>query len=205
MRRKIVCSILSVFGLLVIVSQTTFGDDELLTEPSNSGIYFGGQLGMSNLNYGGSSYTSKNSHYKKRYLLAGRVFAGYAFSQFIAAEFGYVYYGYPEFKNDDGNTQNFLQHGLDLVGKANLPLNYGFSFYGKAGLALIHRGALNSNNGTFVQKGKNSRITPVGALGVSYQLAPNIAIDLSWTKTMGISDLPTTDLIGVGFTYKINL
>ena len=206
MHRKTACSILSAFGLLSIVSQTAFGDDGLMVEPSNSGIYFGSQLGMSKLHYDGSIYTASDSKYDNQSLLAGRIFAGYAFSQFIATELGYDYYGYPKLINtDDGNTQNFLQHGLDFVAKANLPLNYGFNFYAKAGLALIHRGTLNNNNETFVQKDRNNRITPVGALGVSYQFAPNIAIDLSWTKTMSVSDLPTTDIIGLGFIYKINL
>ena len=208
MRKKIIHSVLLAFGLLSVVSQTILGDDELdgsMVEPSNSGIYLGGQLGMGRLHYSSSSYTSNSSWYDSHNLLAGRVFAGYAFSQFISAELGYNYYGRPSFKNRDGNTQNFLQHGLDLLGKANLPLNYGFSFYTKAGLSLVYRGALNSNNGSFVQKDKNSKITPAGALGVSYNFAPNISIDLSWTKTMKVGDLPTTDLIRLGLTYKINM
>ena len=205
MRKKIVYAASLAFGLLSLIFQTALGDDGLLAEPSNSGIYFGGQLGTSKLHYDGSSYTNSKSHYDRHRLLAGRVFVGYAFSQFIAAELGYDYYGYPKFKhNDNNNTQDLLQHGLDLVAKANLPLNYGFSFYAKAGLTLIHRGTLNNNSGTFEQKNSNNKVTPVGALGVSYQFAPNIAMDLSWTKTMHISDLPSTDLFGVGFTYKIN-
>ncbi len=203
MHKKIIHSCLLIFSLATASFAFSDGIEEI---SSNAGIYLGGQLGMSNLHYDGSSYTSATSSYDKHYLFAGRVYVGYAFSQFISAELGYDYYGYPKFKhNNSGNTQDLLQHGLDLVAKANLPLEYGFSCYAKAGLALIHRGVLNNNTDTFVQKDSNTKITPVGALGISYWFAPHIALDLSWTKTMSVSDLPTTDLIGLGIIYKINL
>jgi len=137
---------------------------------------------------------------------AGRGFCGYAFSQFISTELGYDYYGHPKFKdNISGNTQEISQQGFDLIGKATLPLDYGFGFYIKGGVAWVHRSALNNNGGNFANKAANSKITPVGALGVNYWFIPNIAADLSWTKTMTVGNLPTTDLIALGLTYKINI
>ncbi|EKE01982.1 MAG: hypothetical protein ACD_21C00011G0007 [uncultured bacterium] len=206
MYKKILCVSVLALGLNGTALAEDFNGSEYSSiSDSNSGIYLGAQLGMSNLHYGPSSnYTTSSTTVDNRNF-AGRGYAGYAFSQFISAELGYDYYGFPKFKNTNGNTQNFLQQGVDLVAKATLPLDYGFGFYIKGGLAWIHRGSLNSNSGTFASKDANSTITPVGGLGANYWFAPNIALDLSWTKTMTVSDLPTTDFIALGIVYKLNI
>lgn len=200
-KKVLYISILS-FGL----SSFAFADDVIddnSTSNFNPGIYFGGQLGMSDMHYGSQYMVSGNAVDNIKF--AWRACAGYAFSQFISAELGYDYYGRPNFKAADGNTQNILQYGADLFAKASLPLDYGFGLYVKGGLAWVHRSALHSNEGDFAEKRENSRITPVGALGLNYWFAPNIAVDLSWAKTMTISDLPTTDFFGLGIIYKINI
>lgn len=169
------------------------------------GIYLGAQVGTAKMHYRGSEYLLAKNSYDDSYKLAARGYVGYAFSQFISAELGYDYYGRPRFKDKSGNTQEILQHGLDLVAKASLPLDYGFGLYVKAGAAFVYRSALNANNGTFAYKDSNNRLTPVGALGINYWFAPNIALDFGWTKTMAMSNLPTIDLFTAGFVYKINI
>jgi len=186
-------------------SEFSSGTSASTSTDFNPGIYFGGQAGIANLHYSGSKYTDLNSRYDSGYNFAARGYLGYAFNQYISAELGYDYYGRPKFIHNDGNTQNIMQQGMDLVGKATLPLDYGFGLYIKGGLAWVHRSALRANNNHFVNKDSNSKIVPVGALGVNYWFAPNIALDLSWTKTMTISDLPTIDLFALGFTYKLNI
>lgn len=210
MYKKILCTSILAFGINSISLADDLGTNESTIDAnnnsSNSGIYFGGQLGMSNMHYGPSSgYTTVPGNTVDNYKFAGRGFFGYAFSQFISAELGYDYYGNPNFKSSTGNTQSILQQGFDLVGKASLPLDYGFGLYIKGGLAWIHRGILNSNSGTFTQQNSNNKITPTCSLGVNYWFASNMAIDLSWTKTMTIGSLPTIDLFGVGLIYKINI
>ncbi|MEI8055562.1 MAG: outer membrane beta-barrel protein [bacterium] len=206
MYKKILCiSVLACsLNSTVFADEPAPGGSEYTSAGSNAGIYLGGQLGMSSMHYGASQYLIA-SNSVENYKFAGRGYLGYAFSQFIAAELGYDYYGRPKFKNTNGNTQDILQQGFDLVGKASLPLDYGFGFYIKGGLAWVHRSALNNNAGTFAQKDSNSKIVPVGAVGVSYWFTPNMATDLSWTKTMTIGDLPTVDFIALGLTYKINI
>jgi hypothetical protein len=207
MYKKILCVGVLALGLNGAALAEDFGGSDYDADTSTSiseesGIYLGGQLGMSNMHYGSKYTVSGNTVENSKF--AGRAYFGYAFSQFISAELGYDYYGYPNFKAADGNTQDFLQQGVDLVAKATLPLDYGFGFYIKGGLAWVHRGALNSNTG-FASKEANGTITPVGALGVNYWFAPNIALDLSWTKTMTVSDLPTIDFIALGIIYRINI
>ena len=211
MYKKVLCLSVLVLGLCQLTLADDLGSNDLSSGVNtstdyNPGIYFGGQFGAANLHYS-SKYTGSRNSYDDKYKFAARGYAGYSFNPFISLELGYDYYGYPKFKDDQtGNTQNFLQQGVDLMAKANLPLDYGFGVYVKGGLAWVFRGALNSNAGTFgAGKDANNTFTPVGALGVNYWFAPNIALDLCWTKTMTVSDLPTIDLFTAGFIYKINL
>lgn len=212
MYKKILGLLVVAFGLSTAAFADDFASESSLSGSNSSdfipGIYFGGQFGMTNLHYSGSSYTKNDtggSSYDDKYHFAGRGFAGYAFNQHIWTELGYTYYGKPKFKHTSGNTQNILQQGLDLMVKANLPLDYGFGLYIKGGLAWVFRSALTPNTGMFADKDSNSKVVPVGAVGINYWFAPNIAIDLCYTKTMTISNLPTTDLYTIGFIYKINI
>ncbi len=208
MCKKILALSILALGLNGIALADDFGGNEYTatttSSDSNAGIYFGAQLGMSNMHYGSNPYTIATNSVDNR-KFAGRGYLGYAFSQYISTELGYDYYGYPNFKAADGNTQNILQHGMDLVGKASLPLDYGFGLYVKGGLAWVHRAALHANNNHFAEKDANSKIAPVGGLGINYWFAPNIALDLSWTKTMTVGDLPTIDFFALGLVYKINI
>lgn len=184
-------------------AQTQGGD---AVNTYNPGIYLSGQLGMSSLHYGPHTnyLLPRNSVENQKF--AGRACLGYAFSQFIALELGYDYYGHPKFKdNITGNTQQISQQGFDFSGKASLPLDYGFGFYIKAGLAWVHRSALSDNSGNFTSKNANSKLAPLGGLGVNYSLTQNLMLDLGWTKTMTISNLATADLITLGLTYKFTV
>ena len=220
MYKKLLCVGILACGLSNVVLAEDFDaskpDSEVITNTASStdvaistynpGIYLGGQLGMSSLHYGPHTnyLLVRNSVENQKF--AGRAYLGYAFSQFIALELGYDYYGRPKFKdNSTNNTQEILQQGFDFSGKASLPLDYGFGFYIKAGLAWVHRGTLNSNTGNFASKNANSRLAPLGGLGVNYSLTQNMMLDLGWTKTMTIGNLATADLITLGLTYKFTI
>lgn len=211
MYKKILCCVILALGLNTSVLAYDFGGSEYSSgfdssTDFNPGIYFGGQAGIANLHYGGSKYTTANSSYDSGYNFAARGYLGYAFNPYISAELGYDYYGRPKFKSYDRNTQNILQHGMDLMAKATLLLDYGFGLYIKGGLAWVHRSALHATGtGQFAEKESNNKIIPIGALGIHYWFAPNIALDLGWTKTITVGDLPTIDLFTLGFIYKINI
>jgi len=190
-------------------SQPAFNAETSSTDVVNAynpGIYLGGQLGMSSLHYGPHTNYLLPRNGVENQKFAGRACLGYAFSQFIALELGYDYYGQPKFKdNITGNTQQISQQGIDFSGKASLPLDYGFGFYIKAGLAWVHRSALTDNAGNFASKDANNKFAPLGGLGVNYSLTQNLMLDLGWTKTMTISNLATADLITLGLTYKFTV
>ncbi len=172
----------------------------------NPGIYFSLQAGTANLHYGSSSpYVTATTYYDNKYQFAGRGAIGYAFSEFISGEIGYDYYGSPKFWHNNGNNQSIVQQGMDMMFKASLPLDYGFGVYLKGGMAWVYRSALRNNNNTFADRDSNSKFPPIGALGINYWFAPNIALDLCWTKTMGVGSLSTIDLFTAGIVYKINI
>lgn len=194
---------------IAIISMLTFGfatasfaaNESFNT---NTGFYVGGQAGFANMHYTGSSYTlpfSLNSVDNVQF--ATRIYGGYSFLDWLAVELGYDYFGYPKFIfTPTGNDQDFLQQGIDLVGKASVPLNYGFGLYFKAGAVGVHRGALHQRDGEFVDKEANSRISPLAGIGATYAFTNNMAVDISWSRSLSVSDLPKIDLFGVGIIYK---
>lgn len=183
-------------GVLLLVASSVALADE------NSGLYLGVQGGVADSHYSNSDYTLlRNTVDSTKF--AGRVYGGYAFSEFLALEAGYDYLGRPNLNDRiTGSKQDFLQQGVDVVGKATLPLDYGFGFYVKAGGIWVHRGPVNSQGGLFIQRDSSSKISLLGGAGVSYAFGQPVAIDLSWTKSMSNNSLPKMDLYMVGLIYK---
>jgi opacity protein-like surface antigen len=215
--RKLLCLSVLIFGLSssVLAEDLNVGGDDYAAHGGsdvassalyNPGIYFGAQFGTANMRYSGNlQYTTPTSVYDDKYQMAARGCFGYAFSQFISVELGYDYYGQPKFWNTDGNNQSIMQHGMDLMAKASLPLDYGFGIYIKGGMAWVYRSALRDNKGSFASRESNNKFPPIGALGINYWFAPNIALDFCWTKTMHLDNLPTVDLFTAGIIYRINI
>lgn len=188
--------------LLLVTAITVLGLSTSAFASKN--IYVGGQLFRTNMNYGGSSYTLPTNSVDDK-MWGGRLYAGYSFTDLLAAELGYNYFGKPEFKhNPTGNKQDMLQQGVDLVGKLSIPLDYGIGFYAKGGAMWVHRDSLESRGGFFVSKGSNGQLVPVGGIGLSYNFNQSWSVDLSWTGTPTVSDLPKMYIYGIGLTYKFH-
>ena len=188
---------LLVVGVALLVSGLAMADDIFI-----SGPYVGVQGGWTNMHYSGPDYLlPTNSISDQKF--AGRVYGGYSFSEFLAGEFGYDYFGAPNIKHDpSGNEQNFMQQGLDLTGKATVPLDYGISFFGKLGLDWVHRGAVESRDGYFVDHDSNNKIVPAVGLGFGYTFNLNWVGDLSWTRTFSNGTLPKIDFYAIGVAYR---
>lgn len=197
--------ILLVSAFALGLSSAALADGEDVNFNFNHSIYFGGQATYSNLHYGSNSYTLWRDSIESR-KWGGRGYLGFSFNEFIAAELGYDYLGRPKIIDHvTSNTQDFLQQGIDLVGKATLPLDYGFGVFIKAGGMWVYRSAVASRAGCFADKDSNGKLTAIGGLGVSYNFVPNIGIDLSYTRSFAVGDLPTMDIFAVGLSYKINM
>lgn len=171
----------------------------------NPSIYFGGQGLLTNMHYSNSAYTlPRNSVSSTKG--GGRGYLGYAFNQFLALEAGYDYFGRPKLEDKvTGNTQDFTQQGIDLTGKATLPLDYGFGVYIKAGGIWVWRSGVGTRGGCFVDKDPNGKVTAFGGLGVSYNFVQNMGIDLSYARSFSVGDMPKMDIFALGLSYKINM
>lgn len=171
-----------------------------------------------------TSSTSSNSDG-----LAGRLFIGYQFNPNWAAEFGYAQFRDANIKgNYTGNLYGFdtvnysykgiaKTHAFDLLGKGILPLNGGFSVFGKLGIAYVQQttrlneylsdtdnilGPRSTNN----PSKHNNRFMPVAGVGVSYDITPNVPVDLSWLHYQKVGgSIPNADLLSLGIAYKFNI
>ncbi len=205
-----------------------------------NGPYVGGELGWGDTHQGNftspglvseiiSGTTTILSGSSRDTGIAGRIFAGYQFTPNWAAEMGYTH-----FSNATANsqysqtgffglpgTQTYNQHGtvttqaVDLVAKGILPLQGGFSVYGKLGLAYL--AASQTIDGTMTNTFLGStttspihtsesdhRIYPTFGAGVSYDVTQNVVADVSWNHIQTVSpfdNMQNTDLVGASLAY----
>ncbi len=166
--------------------------------------------------------------------LVGRIFVGYQFNPNWAAELGYIKFKDEHFKGsyigsgvntshvDDWVDVNYAykgvvkEHAVDLVGKGILPLENGFDLYGKLGIAYVQQTAARTeapaDSSTYTGEpypGKRTvdtnKLLPEFGVGVSYDITPNVPVDLSWThiqKTSGT--IESADFVSLGLAYKFN-
>lgn len=156
--------------------------------------------------------------------LAGRIAIGYQFNQNFAVEAGYLQLGqskvnlgavHDDHMPADGEASLKLQqNAIDLVGKGILPLASNFNVYGKLGVAYV----TSDVKGTFQAPGiptinfdLNDRVNiakhkwaPEAAIGVSYDITPNVSVDTSWThiQPLGNNKPGNIDFVAVGLGYN---
>jgi OmpA-OmpF porin, OOP family len=174
----------------------------------------------------GHSYTLTNvrASANDKYNLAGRLFVGYQIDPTFAMELGYTQFGKVNSSasgtlNYSGNRYNENFHysvqskAIDLVGKAIYPVGNGFNVYGKLGAAYIMEKAtyysqfVTPADGTSSLKAHASanKIYPTFGVGASYDITPNVAADVSYSRIQKISggSIPSTNFIGAGLIYSI--
>ncbi|WP_342219377.1 outer membrane beta-barrel protein [Rickettsiella endosymbiont of Miltochrista miniata] len=190
------------------------------------GVYVTGQVGYANTHMGSktqiSDLISDQNYSKDNDLsnngLAGRVALGYQFNQNFAVEAGYLQLG--ERKVDTSKigatTQSTLklqQNAIDLVGKGIMPLGSNFNVYGKLGVAYVTSNIDNTTTGsgntstTDLNRTANvakHKWAPEAAVGVSYDITPNVSVDTSWThiQPLGNNKPGNIDFVAVGVGYN---
>jgi OOP family OmpA-OmpF porin len=151
--------------------------------------------------------------------LAGRIALGYQFNPNFALEAGYLRLAKAKLDGlGEGEfpvTLKLQQNLVDLVAKGIVPIGDKFNLYGKAGLAYINTdiqaGTKDDNGNTSVSFDLNKslnvnrhELAPEVALGVSYDITPNVSIDTSWThiQPIGKNRPGNIDFIAVGLGYN---
>ncbi|MES2141970.1 MAG: outer membrane beta-barrel protein [Pseudomonadota bacterium] len=150
--------------------------------------------------------------------LAGRLAIGYQFNQNFALEAGYLQlatrrvYGV---ELTGISSLSLQQNVLDIVAKGIFPINNKFNVYGKLGLAYlttlfnakvtqlpnIAPSSININSISGIDKHIGA---PEAAVGVGYDVTPNISVDTSWTYIQPLSNNRpgNIDFVAVGIGYN---
>ena len=213
-----------------------------------TGFYIGGQVGHNDTNYsiynvlkeainqGTESPGAAPSTYSvftgniKTTGNGGRIFSGYQFNPYFAAEIGYTQFSKTTFNGffynpNNGQSKKFYQgelteNAVDLTGKLTLPLEYGFGVYLKGGAELISAyrevnkfissTPFSNPNNIQLLNGTNygqyyQTLRPVYGAGIDYTIPDtHLDIDLSYTETSGGGSIPKTMLTALGLSYKFS-
>lgn len=147
--------------------------------------------------------------------LAGRVFVGYQFNENWAAELGYTKFHNTKYDDivappgvvipseDDEDDASIKASAVDLVAKGILPLGNCFNLYGKLGAAYL----ITSGGDDEFEEGKN-KLEPTFGAGISYDITPNVPVDLSWNRIQRVGGnrdehpIGSTDLFSLGIAYN---
>lgn len=192
-----------------------------------SGLYFGGQLGGSNINDEHNFveyYVAHTNHYFKKSSsnsgFAWRAFGGYKINPIFAVESGYTH-----FHNTTAEASQLTRYGcmhadgtirtyaVDVVGKAIASITNGFNVYGKLGGAYMHASADKHvpaiiNNVLTMQRNTNTKTSnfyPTFGAGLSFDITRNFVTDFAWNRYQkvgsGSHNLPSANFIAGGLSY----
>jgi opacity protein-like surface antigen len=147
--------------------------------------------------------------------LAGRVAIGYQFNQNFALEAGYFRTNQKQITLVTDSQKGLVvgdvaldQNAIDLVAKGILPVNSNLNVYGKLGVAYVTTDfSLNSDDERFgptIQNIAKRKWAPEAAVGVSYDITPNVSLDTSWThiQPLGKNRPGNIDFVAVGLGYN---
>jgi opacity protein-like surface antigen len=197
----------------LLVSQATFAAQPTRLKNDTKKVYVGLQLGYADMHYGkhwlmdGEVITSIGD--VKHQGVAGRLYAGYNFNQYLATEVGVLWFPKVEFNNitcfeESGLNESFRQTAVDFFLKGTAPLSEKLDVFGKGGFATFIRNDLKVEYQGGTLEGDAEGRTTVAGLGVGtqYHLTSNVLIDASYTRYLKRSDLPATDFLGLGIVCQ---
>lgn len=153
----------------------------------------------------------------------GRVYGGYYFNQYLAAELGYVHYApsvYKPYPNVYANgpvcgssavttvtpciNPTIRENGFDLEAKGILPFKY-VGIFGKLGLAALQvslGGSLIPIDGANSANASKIYIRPLIGVGVEVDIYQRFQISVSYTQVLkGGGGFQQADFVSAGFSY----
>lgn len=187
------------------------------------GPYVTGQLGYADTHMSartefgdtinGLPITEKSSNNLSNNGLAGRLAVGYQFNQNFAVELGYMQLRSKKAdltlqKDEDTSitaATKLSQNVFDLAAKGILPVASNLNVYGKLGLAYVSTTGKVNVAGQDASVSQNQRKwAPEAAVGISYDITPNVSVDTSWThiQPLGKNRPGNIDFVAVGVGYN---
>lgn len=139
---------------------------------------------------------------------AGRVYLGYQFNKFIAAELAYDYFGQVQFEKIYGISAasgDVTQQGTDLTAKVMLPVTKQFDVFALGGVAYVWAKSHDIST-TASQLGLDSgsaegAFAPVYGLGADYNFSDAWGVDLAWRRYLPRGDLSQISMATAGISY----
>lgn len=175
----------------ISISSTVFANNDFY-----AGISAG--YGMTNWKNFVSDFSNDNG-------LVSRIFAGYDFNQYLAAEVGYAHFFNKSQLGEGATAITIRTQAFDLMAKLKAPLSNNLNVYAKAGL-----GYLDSNiNGAGFDSRNNFNL--VYGLGAEYAITSRIIADISWIRYSGNSTTQAIDkyqpdadalMLGIRFAFS---
>lgn len=186
------------------------------------GLYVTGQIGYANNNMKIETRDDIPNNDISKSGLAGRVAIGYQFNQNFALEAGYFRAAQknatlvdiapswdPDVKPEVAiGKLAYNQAAIDFVAKGIIPVGTNLNLYGKLGVAYLTTTAkFNSSDEHFdymVDNIAKRKLAPEAAVGVSYDITPNVTLDTSWThiQPLGRNKPGNIDFIALGLGYN---
>lgn len=201
-----------------VLTTTVLGVSVLSAMAANAttpSLYVTGQIGYANNNMKLKSNDKLPNNNLSNSSLAGRVAIGYQFNQNFALEAGYIRTNQKQITLVTDSQKGLVvgdvaldQNAIDLLAKGILPVSSNLNVYGKLGVAYVTTDfSLSSDDERFAPTIKNiakRKLAPEAAVGVSYDITPNVSLDTSWThiQPLGKNRPGNIDFIAVGLGYN---
>ncbi|MDQ8038855.1 MAG: outer membrane beta-barrel protein [Rickettsiella sp.] len=176
----------------------------VLSNASIPGFYILGQIGSGNTHAEASDAAALSIDNK--IVFTGRIAGGYQFNQNLAVEIGYIRFSNVDFSGVGGvlgQNVSLSEKAIDFMAKPMLPLSTNFDIYAKLGLAYFKaKGSIIVNRTPYL--GYSDSWVPALGLGLSYDITPNVLLDLAWTRLQSVGGsraIPSADFYSVGVAY----
>jgi OOP family OmpA-OmpF porin len=183
------------------------------------GWYAGVDLGRSDFRKGGNGLDSAfanqgltTSTSMSKHDTAYSLNLGYSFNQYFAVEGGYVDLGRYDFNTTilaptpGAFSGNVKAHGVRLSAVGIVPLQYGFSVYGKAGVFDARAKVEGSTPAGVNVRSERNHTDGTFGVGASYNITQQIVASVEWNRYLKVGNSETTgksdiDLITAGLSY----
>lgn len=170
--------------------------------------YLGGMLGASFTNYSAGNLGLNSVGSIGNSGVAGRIFFGYDFTPGFGVELGYDQIADTELttlNNLQGVNGEIREYAIDALLKGMLPIaNSGVNLTGRLGFAVVDANSSVSGPAATIELPEESTVQPAFGVGVSYNITPQLPIELSWLHFQQTNDswIQSTDLVGIGLSYR---
>lgn len=171
------------------------------------GLYVNGQVGYADTNM--KSQVKDNGANFANDGLAGRLAIGYKVTPNFALELGYLQLSNAEFNIGASSFSN-KQDAIDVAAKGILPITNNVNIYGKLGVAYLTTELKEKNAAgktldiNTAQGISKHQWAPEIAIGMGYDITPNVTVDTSLThiQTLGDNRPGNIDFLAVGVGYN---